>query len=127
MVAPIGKRCNAADADPGLNPKGRLALGALPRCRSFAGMHPAALPPPRIASQRQPARGTIPAEMGSRGSPHELPVLQTVPHSQGGNSVSADQSAHQFAAQSVHPADLAVFIVTTTLCALGALMLPLAG
>ncbi len=29
--------------------------------------------------------------------------------------------------QSVHPADLAVFIVTTTLCALGALMLPLAG
>lgn len=26
-----------------------------------------------------------------------------------------------------HPADLAVFIVTTTLCALGALMLPLAG
>lgn len=30
-------------------------------------------------------------------------------------------------AQSVHPGDLAVFIVTTTLCALGALMLPLAG
>jgi hypothetical protein len=27
----------------------------------------------------------------------------------------------------VHPADLAVFLVTTTLCALGALMLPLAG
>mgnify|MGYP003382641841 CR=1 FL=1 len=27
----------------------------------------------------------------------------------------------------VHPADLAVFIVTTTLCALGALILPLAG
>ncbi len=26
-----------------------------------------------------------------------------------------------------HPADLAVFILTTTLCALGALMLPLAG
>jgi hypothetical protein len=26
-----------------------------------------------------------------------------------------------------HPGDLAVFIVTTTLCALGALMLPLAG
>ena len=26
-----------------------------------------------------------------------------------------------------HRADLAVFIVTTTLCALGALMLPLAG
>ncbi len=26
-----------------------------------------------------------------------------------------------------HPADVAVFIVTTTLCALGALMLPLAG
>ncbi|KAF0164928.1 MAG: hypothetical protein FD157_1609 [Rhodocyclaceae bacterium] len=32
-----------------------------------------------------------------------------------------------FVQQSVHPADLAVFIVTTTLCALGALMLPLAG
>jgi len=29
--------------------------------------------------------------------------------------------------QSVHSADLVVFIVTTTLCALGALMLPLAG
>jgi len=29
--------------------------------------------------------------------------------------------------QSVHPADLAVFIITTTLCAIGALMLPLAG
>jgi hypothetical protein len=27
----------------------------------------------------------------------------------------------------VHPADLAVFVITTTLCALGALMLPLAG
>ena len=27
----------------------------------------------------------------------------------------------------VHPADLAVFLVTTTLCAIGALMLPLAG
>ncbi len=26
-----------------------------------------------------------------------------------------------------HPADVAVFIVTTTLCALGALILPLAG
>jgi hypothetical protein len=33
--------------------------------------------------------------------------------------MSADQSAY--------PPDLAVFIVTTTLCALGALMLPLAG
>ncbi len=32
-----------------------------------------------------------------------------------------------FAQQSIHPADLAVFIVTTTLCALGALILPLAG
>ncbi len=28
---------------------------------------------------------------------------------------------------SAHQADVAVFIVTTTLCALGALMLPLAG
>jgi len=28
---------------------------------------------------------------------------------------------------SVHPADLAVFILTTTLCAIGALILPLAG
>lgn len=27
----------------------------------------------------------------------------------------------------VYPADLAVFLVTTILCALGALMLPLAG
>lgn len=26
-----------------------------------------------------------------------------------------------------HPADVAVFVITTTLCALGALMLPLAG
>lgn len=26
-----------------------------------------------------------------------------------------------------HPADLAVFLATTTLCALGALILPLAG
>ena len=32
-----------------------------------------------------------------------------------------------FDRQSVHPADLAVFIITTTLCAIGALMLPLAG
>lgn len=32
-----------------------------------------------------------------------------------------------FAQQPVHPADLAVFFLTTTLCALGALMLPLAG
>jgi hypothetical protein len=32
-----------------------------------------------------------------------------------------------FAQHPVHPGDLAVFIVTTTLCALGALMLPLAG
>ncbi len=36
-------------------------------------------------------------------------------------------SAKQPAAQAVHTADLAVFIFTTTLCALGALMLPLAG
>ena len=26
-----------------------------------------------------------------------------------------------------HPADVAVFVITTTLCALGALILPLAG
>lgn len=32
-----------------------------------------------------------------------------------------------FAQQPVHPADLAVFTITTTLCAIGALMLPLAG
>ncbi len=32
-----------------------------------------------------------------------------------------------FARHPVHPADLAVFLVTTTLCAIGALMLPLAG
>jgi hypothetical protein len=32
-----------------------------------------------------------------------------------------------FAAYPVHPADLAVVLVTTTLCAIGALMLPLAG
>ncbi len=30
-------------------------------------------------------------------------------------------------AQPAHSADLAVFVITTTLCALGALMLPLAG
>ena len=30
-------------------------------------------------------------------------------------------------APAVHPADLAVFVLTITLCALGALMLPLAG
>ena len=30
-------------------------------------------------------------------------------------------------ARAVHPADLAVFILTTTLCAVGALILPLAG
>jgi hypothetical protein len=30
-------------------------------------------------------------------------------------------------AHPAHPADLAVFVITTTLCALGALMLPLAG
>jgi hypothetical protein len=40
--------------------------------------------------------------------------------------VSAKQSAEKPAAQP-HPADLIVFVVTTTLCALGALMLPLAG
>ena len=38
--------------------------------------------------------------------------------------MSAQESS---ARQAVHPADLAVFIVTTTLCALGALILPLAG
>jgi hypothetical protein len=32
-----------------------------------------------------------------------------------------------FARHPVHSVDLAVFLVTTTLCALGALMLPLAG
>jgi hypothetical protein len=32
-----------------------------------------------------------------------------------------------FVQHPVHPGDLAVFLVTTTLCALGALMLPLAG
>jgi hypothetical protein len=32
-----------------------------------------------------------------------------------------------FAQHPVHPADLAVFLITTTLCALGALMLPLVG
>jgi len=37
--------------------------------------------------------------------------------------MSAKQAEHQTA----HPADLVVFIVITTLCALGALMLPLAG
>jgi len=37
--------------------------------------------------------------------------------------VFPDQSAEKC----VHPADLAVFIITTTLCAIGALMLPLAG
>ena len=41
--------------------------------------------------------------------------------------MSAKQTAEQSADQPVHSADLAVFIVTTTLCALGALMLPLAG
>ena len=30
-------------------------------------------------------------------------------------------------AQPAHSADIAVFVITTTLCALGALMLPLAG
>lgn len=30
-------------------------------------------------------------------------------------------------AQPAHSADVAVFVITTTLCALGALMLPLAG
>ena len=34
----MGKQCNAADAGYGLNPKGRQALGALPRFRSFAWM-----------------------------------------------------------------------------------------
>lgn len=32
-----------------------------------------------------------------------------------------------FAEHRVHPADFAVFLVTTVLCALAALMLPLAG
>ncbi len=39
--------------------------------------------------------------------------------------MSAKQSAETPAKP--HPADLIVFVVTTTLCALGALMLPLAG
>jgi hypothetical protein len=33
----------------------------------------------------------------------------------------------QQSTDSAHSADVAVFILTTTLCALGALMLPLAG
>ena len=43
--------------------------------------------------------------------------------------MSADQSSANQAPgpRAVYPPDLAVFIVTTTLCALGALMLPLAG
>ena len=40
--------------------------------------------------------------------------------------MSAKQSAEMPVVQA-HPADLIVFVVTTTLCALGALMLPLAG
>lgn len=32
-----------------------------------------------------------------------------------------------FAQHPIYPADFAVFLVTTTLCAIGALMLPLAG
>jgi len=41
---------------------------------------------------------------------------------------SVTQAATQLSTQPAnHRADLAVFIVTTTLCALGALMLPLAG
>jgi hypothetical protein len=38
--------------------------------------------------------------------------------------MSAETPSHKHAA---HPADVAVFILTTTLCALGALILPLAG
>jgi hypothetical protein len=42
--------------------------------------------------------------------------------------IFAQQPTHPTTpAHPAHPADLAVFVITTTLCALGALMLPLAG
>ena len=42
--------------------------------------------------------------------------------------IFAQQPTHPTTpAHPAHPPDLAVFVITTTLCALGALMLPLAG
>ena len=61
----IGKRCNAADATPRPNPKGRLPAGALRCCGLLMENDYIAQPAPCTASRRQSARGMKPAEIGS--------------------------------------------------------------
>ena len=61
----IAKPCNAADADPGLNPEGRLPAGAWPCCGSLIWHNQISLPAPCPASRRQPARGMISTGIGS--------------------------------------------------------------
>src|SRR3990172_787903 len=65
----IGKRCNAADAAPRPNPKGRLPAGALRCCGLLMENDYIAQPAPCTASRRQTARGMKPAEMDSQPPP----------------------------------------------------------
>lgn len=62
----IGKRCNAADAVPGLNPQGQMPAGALPRCALLAEIGYTAQAAPRTASRSQLARSMNPVEIDSQ-------------------------------------------------------------
>jgi hypothetical protein len=65
-------------------------------------------------------------QLPATGSRHEPVPRQTPPHVHGGNAMSAENRV--LAARSpAHVADVAVFVITVTLSALGALILPLAG
>jgi len=65
----IGERCNAADAAPRTNPKGRSPAGALRRCGLLVENNYTAQSTPCTASRRRVARGMKPAEAGSWPSP----------------------------------------------------------
>ena len=69
----IGERCNAADAAPRTNPKGRSPAGALRRCGLLVENNYTAQPTPCTASRRRVARGMKPVETGSWTSPSAAP------------------------------------------------------
>ena len=62
----IGKRCNAADVAPGINPKGHCSVGALQRCGLLVENDYTAQPAPCTASLRIVALGMKPTEIGSK-------------------------------------------------------------
>jgi len=70
----IGERCNAADAAPRTNPKGRSPAGALRRCGLLVENNYTAQATPCTASLRRVARGMKPAEAGSWPSPPTAPA-----------------------------------------------------